>query len=346
MWRRTNSLNNSTPSPTSKEVLPALHKKIYFAEMRKGIALLLLLLILSFVVLSIRLPATSSVKETAQFRVSAKAFSRALFDESSWTRWWPQKTNAEPASPTQLSYKGNQFRLVEKKLSSLLISVQHNDDSVLTELILTPATQDSVELNWIATINAAANPLDRLQKKQWSKELSADLQTLLQAMRSYYTNPDHLYSLHIEETTVVDSTLIFTTATGKAYPTTETIYRLIDKLKAFAQGKGARQTGLPMLNITNNDDGSFTTKVALPVDKKLPNEGDIQYRWMLGGGNILVTEVKGGPERIEKAFAVMEQYVDENNRVAPAIPFQSLVTDRREEPDTNKWVTKLYWPVM
>lgn len=121
---------------------------------------------------------------------------------------------------------------------------------------------------------------------------------------------------------------------------------MIDKLKAFVQRNGAKQTGLPMLNIASNADGTYTTRVALPVDRKLKNEGDIQYRWMLGGGFILVTEVKGGPHRIQQAFSVMEEYIDDFDRVAPAIPFQSLVTDRRTEPDTGKWITKVYWPVM
>jgi hypothetical protein len=314
--------------------------------MRKVLALLLLLLVIGFSVLYLGLPASIPIKETVQFSNSAKAIARALFDEKTWPQWWPQDKKPNVFSAAQFSYNGNQYTLVEKKLSSLLFSVQHKKDCVMTELVLIPAARDSVELNWITAVKASANPLDRLQKKRWAGQLSTDLQALLQKMRSYYANTDHLYGLHIEETTVVDSTLIFTTANSKEYPTTEVVYRMIDKLKAFAQKKAARQPGMPMLNITENANGSYTTKVALPVDKKLPDEGDIQYRWMLGGGNILVTEVKGGPEQIKKAFAAMEQYVDEQNRIAPAIPFQSLVTDRRAEPDTNKWITKLYWPVM
>jgi hypothetical protein len=101
-----------------------------------------------------------------------------------------------------------------------------------------------------------------------------------------------------------------------------------------------------MLNIYKNSDSSYLARVALPVDKKLNDSGNIQYRWMLKGGNILITEVKGGPHQIEKAFGEMANYVEDHGRTAPAIPFQSLVTDRRIEPDTNKWITKVYWPVM
>ena len=67
---------------------------------------------------------------------------------------------------------------------------------------------------------------------------------------------------------------------------------------------------------------------------------------MLGGGNILVTDVKGGPYNIAKAFEAVEKYTEDHNRMAPAIHFQSLVTDRRQERDTSKWITRIYWPVM
>ena len=140
--------------------------------------------------------------------------------------------------------------------------------------------------------------------------------------------------------------LISTSELSTALPTIEGIYVMVDKLKKHATAKLATQTNLPMLNIYTNDSIHFKTQVALPVDKKLPDEKDILYRWMLGGGNLLISEVKGGYYNINKGFEAMELYVQDHNRVAPAISFQQLVTDRRLERDTTKWVTRLCWPVM
>jgi hypothetical protein len=41
----------------------------------------------------------------------------------------------------------------------------------------------------------------------------------------------------------------------------------------------------------------------------------------------------------------MDQYFKDYNRVAMAIPFEYLITDRLKVPDTSKWVTKIYCPV-
>jgi hypothetical protein len=42
----------------------------------------------------------------------------------------------------------------------------------------------------------------------------------------------------------------------------------------------------------------------------------------------------------------MELYISDHERVPPAIPFLSLVTNRMLEPDSSKWITLIYYPVM
>jgi len=82
------------------------------------------------------------------------------------------------------------------------------------------------------------------------------------------------------------------------------------------------------------------------VDRRLPDAGEIHYKWMLGGGNILITEVKGGPGEIKKAYEQITHYVTDYKRLAPAIPFESMVTDRTVEKDSSQWITRIYYPVI
>ncbi len=314
--------------------------------MRKWIVLLLIILALFIGSFYLFIPNKISIKEKTTISFSAKAFSKALFNEATWQQWWPAQNGEKLVSLTRFQYNGNTYSLLERKLSSLLLAISNGKDSLQTELIVIPVKRDSIEVEWLGTATTSFHPIQRFQKNQWAQSIQKDLNTLLQKIQNFYTNPGHLYRIPIQEIKVVDSALIYTLATHKSYPSTEAVYSMIDKLKIFAKKNGAKQTGLPMLNIMPKPDSTYTTRVALPVDKKLKDEGDIQYRWMLGGGFILVSEVRGGPHRIQQAFAIMEAYIDDFNRIAPAIPFQSLVTDRRSEPDTNKWITKVYWPVM
>lgn len=309
--------------------------------MRKWIAaIIILVLILVFIYWLI--PGRMNIHQKLIVPVNTKAFAREILDEQKWQQWWPGKHNQSSG----FEYKGNTYRLGEKKLSSLMITINKGTDSVLTELIFVPLQTDSIELSWNGSKKSDVNPVNRLQNLSWSKDLNADINLLLQKIRSFYSDGDNLYGFHIEKALVPDSNLISTSTTSKSYPTTEVIYTLVDKLKNYIQKNDAKELGYPMLNIYRNPDSAYLIRVAIPTDKKLKDSGDIQYRWMLQGGNILVAEVKGGPHQVEKAFSKMENFVDDHQRIAPAIPFQSLVTDRRQEPDTSKWITRVYWPVM
>jgi hypothetical protein len=42
----------------------------------------------------------------------------------------------------------------------------------------------------------------------------------------------------------------------------------------------------------------------------------------------------------------MNNYISDYGRTIVAIPFASLITDRRLEPDSAKWVTRIYWPLI
>lgn len=290
-------------------------------------------------------PAKVSLNEQAVLPVNSKAFTRVFFDEKTWTQWWPGGAN-DGATASSYRYNGRRYRLSQKRFSSFLISIGDGADTVLTELFVVPTKRAEVRLSWMTVLPAGANPVRRLQQYFKAKSLRTDMQSLLEKLKQHYADADNFYGLRVEEASVKDSLLISTSRTDAAPLLPDGVYALIDRLKAYAQKTGAQPTGAPMLNVLKEEDGRYLTRVALPVNKRLPGEGDIVYKRMLGNGNILVAEVKGGPSRIEEAFAQLQNFVYDYDRIAPAIPFQSLITDRRAERDTAKWITKLYWPVM
>ena len=63
-------------------------------------------------------------------------------------------------------------------------------------------------------------------------------------------------------------------------------------------------------------------------------------------GWILVSDIKGGPARINQAIIEMRNFVNDYSKIPIALPFESMVTDRMAEPDTSKWTTRLYFPIV
>src|SRR5687768_5856660 len=103
--------------------------------MRKWIVLVLLLLVLVLAAFYFLKPNNVSLKQTASVSFSSKAFVRGVMNEDSWQRWWPGEAKKK-AAPSAFLYSGNKYRIVDKRLSSLVISISGETDSMLTELVL------------------------------------------------------------------------------------------------------------------------------------------------------------------------------------------------------------------
>jgi hypothetical protein len=165
-------------------------------------------------------------------------------------------------------------------------------------------------------------------------------------MSGFGASTANLYGLDIRRELVKDSALISISDSSIGYPSSEKIYSIVDQLRQYIQKQGAVASDSAMLFTYTKDNLHYQVKVALPTSRRLPSKGKIEYRWMLGGGNILVTDVKGGPQTIDSAFAIVENYVQDHQLVAPAIAFYSLITNRLAEKDSTKWITRIYYPVM
>jgi hypothetical protein len=294
----------------------------------KRISLILaivLLLVLAFTYLFI--PNKITVSQRLNIPANREAIFRKLGDTTEWTKWWPGEYKANNVN-SSFMINGLRYKLDDKKLTCLSVN----------------ANETTISLNGV--IPTSYNPIRRIQLFFTANKIKKDANTLIQSIKSQYSTTTSLYGYDIQKKLVVDSILLSTSKEIKEYPSINIIYSLIDELKTYIKQQSANETGNPMLNIFTKDSVTYLVKVAIPVDKKLPSSGNISYRWMLGGGNILITDVKGGEGEIQKAYVQIQNYISDYKRVAPAIPFESLVTDRRQEPDSSKWITRIYYPVM
>ena len=312
--------------------------------MKRWWSVLLAIVVILLVCCYLMIPGRMIIKENAAVSTNPSGFQRVLLNAANWKKWWPGKV--ENANGKKLAYNGNTYTLLETRLTTLVFSVSGKDSSQPLLLHFITTGPDTVLLQWESEAATSFLPWKRLERYWQVRKLSSDLRAILGKAQNFFSRPENLYGIAVNQEKVVDSTLIFTSATSRGFPANAFIYNLINELKVYASEQSAAITGYPMLNITTRDSVQFTAKVALPVDKKLKPSGNISYRWMLGGGKILVTEVKGGPGVIHNTMERLETFVQDHHFVAPAIPFQSLITDRTKEKDTSKWITKIYYPIM
>jgi hypothetical protein len=312
--------------------------------MKKGPLLICTALFFFIISSYLFIPAKISFSKNVLVMAAKPGVVRILFDQRTWPGWWPGTMDSSAGT---FSYKQFTYKLQDKKIQSLIISANNNTAKAITSLEILPAQRDSLEFLWTGELISSYNPIKRIKGYYKFIALQEDIDSILVKIKTFFSSTKNIYGYNIRRETVKDSLLVSTFGTSKAYPTIEFIYSMIDDLKKYIKTQAAQETGFPMLNVNAVDsNNTYVTKVAIPVNKKLQSSGKIEYKWMLGRGNILVTEVKGGNGAIEKAFRQVENYMSDRQYVAPAIPFLSLVTDRSKEPDSSKWVTKIYYPVM
>ena len=308
--------------------------------------ILTLTVLIVFVYLAI--PNKISIHQTVILNAKQDAVFSSLSDKTTWAKWWPVNDSNE-TSKILNSYLLNskRFYLADILTTSLLIDIKSKHSSTIkTSLDFISLSRDSLMLNWNTEIITSYNPIKRIKIYLNATAIKQDFKVVLKIMQSYFSKVENTYGILIEEVPVVDSTLIFTLDSSKGYPSTKFIYSLLDKLKNYSTLQGAQQSGYPMLNVYTVDSISYLVKVALPVNKKLKDEGSIKYKWMLGGGKILISDVTGETSKVDHAVKQLEYYLRDYNRVSPAIPFMSLITDRSKVLDSTKWITRIYYPVM
>lgn len=314
-------------------------KKLFFVSF---------VLILLTLLLYIMIPNKISINETLTINANHEAAYRTLTNLDSWHKWWPgnEKVNNPNKSSAHFSFNGNIYSINDKMSYSLVIGIDTKQFTAKTIFNIFPFTSDSIKLNWIVDIPVSYNPIKRVQEYLDAKKIETDINNILKIIASFISKDENIYGIAVTQKPVIDSILVSTFDNSKGYPSTQYIYNLISELKIYIANNGAKETGFPMLNILTPDSTNYLTRVAIPVDKKLNNHGKISYKGMLGGGKILIAEVKGDSKKVNIAMKQMEDYLRDHHYVAPAIPFLSLVTDRTKEKDSSKWITRIYCPIM
>jgi effector-binding domain-containing protein len=170
------------------------------------------------------------------------------------------------------------------------------------------------------------------------------MNVILENFLSYIVNTKNIYGINIERKMVRDTIVATSTMASPSYPETRKVYSLIDEVKSYAGNKGSKPVNVPMLNVSRDPRGGYLTMVAVPINKNIEPGNGVKINHLVPG-NILVTEIKGGRGKIEEGFNQLKFYINDFKLTSPAMPFESLVTDRTMEPDTSRWVTRIYYPI-
>lgn len=308
--------------------------------MKKWVIILFLFVLTIVGCIYFFIPAKQNFRSAVNVNCAQGAATRLMVDNKNWKTWWPEKQNGDSI----YVYK-NYYYKINKRLSNAFETTVFNDeDSIKGFLQIIAGENDTTQFSWIGTFEFSANPFKRVRQYFQFRDTKNNIDNFLHDVKIYFDDEKNIYGFKITKEKVKTPSLISLKQNFSYYPSTKEIYALIASLQEYIKKKNGEEVGYPMLNVHAGDRANYEVMVAVPTKGDLPSEGKFELKRMVLG-NILTAEVKGGIYSVENGEKELTNYVNDYHKESPAIPYQSLVTNRLVEADTAKWITGLYYPV-
>ena len=204
---------------------------------------------------------------------------------------------------------------------------------------------DSTGARWNCEIPAGNNPFTRLLRYNQAVEISKNMKAVLMNLKNLcIESAKCVWDFHFQD---LDSghQYAFDKVYQPTYPTTEEIYSNFDVIKKSIRKQNGRDIRLSDDEYQETGNRQLRNPGGHTNKNLLKNDGKIFYRKMVPG-NFLCAIVTGGPYTVNESMKQLNYFLKDNNKTQIANPFQVLITDRISEPDTLKWITRIYIPVV
>ena len=287
------------------------------------------------------IPSQLHVAASGYAGCNARPAAQLLLDSAQWQRWWPNHKGIDDFKHEDFSFSISD----RSPYAANIIITDKAGHSIVSVANIILYKNDTTGVEWQCTLKSSANPIQRIQNYLLATKIKKNMDRLLKAFILFSNEEKNIYGVKIEREKFRDTFMISSQIVVKEYPSVNKIYEEIEKLKMYAASKDASPINSPMLNIDAVDSTGYLLKLAIPISKEIASSDVYRFRFMIQG-NTLQSTVTGGPQTIKNTIEQMRLYIGDYHLSSPAIPFESMVTDRNREADSSKWVTNIFYPVM
>lgn len=258
-----------------------------------------------------------------------------------WSKWCAGKK----LNDSTFTDNGINYTITKILFNGFHLIISKKNDSLQGIVYFESIKEPSKSILYFSTIEKQNNGLlERYKSANRIKKFENAISVFMNTIEEYFNSQQKIYGFDVKMERTTDFNLLVYKQELKQEPTVQEIYKAVEKIDTYIKSKNGEIKNPPMLNIFEDAPQVYYVMVAIPTKKAITGTSEIVYKQLVEG-NILTAEIKGGPFTIKQAEKEMRNYVQDNKKVSPAIPYQSLITNRLSETDTTKWVTKLYYPV-
>jgi hypothetical protein len=315
--------------------------------MRKWFIGILLFLLIGFLVaVYLIIPSKIIINSTTSAEVTQGGAYRVLGNETKWEKWWRDAAGHPAQKGSPLTYNGYTFRMTGHETDLIGVEISKGNLKLNSIIHLLTVKYDSLLVVWIAdTLLPGNNPFSRISAYRRAAEIGDAMKGVLRNFTPYVADPLNVYDCRIYRTSTEDTTMLSARFFRTTYPTTAELYGYFDVVYKSIQKQKGFPKSFPIMDVRKLNRDTLEVQVAIPTNVQLKDDGQVFYRRM-EPGNFVATNVMGGTYTTNEALKQLYLFLSDYNGIQMAKPFQILVTDRMKEPDTLKWLTKIYIPVV
>lgn len=309
----------------------------------KKLYIILAILITFTAVWYFRIPNVIKLENSVVVKANFNNIYRQFLTKENWNNWLFEykRDNKYIINDLEVSFQKAPNENI------LVVQIKENDKKLQAYYRLTQLSFDSIVVNTEASVTSATKGVNsKINNYFFAQKVEKTLNSFIEIFKKFAEDKKLFYGLTPRLIKLPDSCMIAKKSFSANYPTTKEIYKEIEVLENYALANNAIAIKPPMLNIKQLKPVGYEFMVSLPVNKRLLGDGEILFKQMLPYGNFLESDsITGTPKRIDSLFMSFENYKNDYHFTSPAIPFHSLVTDRRLGNDSTKWITIFYYPV-
>lgn len=313
--------------------------------MKKLLLFLIVTLVLFGLGVYVFIPAKLSITSTAVIKTTDIGTERYVTDEANWGKWWNySKDSSIHPAPASFIVNGDEFKLMQKFYKSIDIRINHNSRELKSKLLIISLALDSTGIEWNSDYELGNNPFTRLTGYFDARRVKKNMDEVLVNLKAFLSKIENVYGIPIVRNHLKDTLFVTAKTILPTPPSNADIYALIKKIQDYAARNNVKQTGSPIYNVTEMENKRYQLMAGIPLDRSLKEVDGFSMKYMVKG-SFIITEVVGGDYTVNKASESLLQYFQDFHKTSMAMNFTMLVTDRMLQPDSSKWITKLYQPV-
>lgn len=310
--------------------------------MKKTFFIVFTAILIIIAVVSILLPEKPVIAQDLSIDTSDVIAAKFLTTKTGWDKWWP----GNKIDDMQYGFQDTRVMIDKMTNGSTHLKLKKYNLTFSGEISYFADAEGSIKFKWDAVDETNTRFLSRLTNYFKTRKAENQAAEILLNLKHFLEDEKNAYGYKIYLNHAKDTVLLVSANTYPAYPSLQVVYNTVETLKQQADSQGVKQTNFPMLNITQTNEHEYQVNVALPINKRIIPFQKTSINNIPGGGNLLVADVRGGQNTVNNALAQMKIYMKDHRLVSPAMPFQSLITNRLAQKDTSKWITKIYYPIL